>query len=156
MPDLARLPAQQRAVLQAQAVAEHDTTPVTPLSVPLPRARVAVVTSAGLNLRTQEPFRREDPGMRVIPSATPVAEIVQSHTSIGFDRTATARDINVVYPIDRLHELVDRGRIGGIAPRFVSFMGAQTDPAATLTGSAEQAAELLLADAVDLVVLTPT
>jgi D-proline reductase (dithiol) PrdB len=156
MPDLERLPAKQQAVLEAQAVAEHDTTPATPPAVPLSGARVAVVTSAGLNLRSQEPFRREDPGFRILLSSTPPAEIVQSHSSIGFDRTAMARDLNVVYPLDRLRELVDRGRIGGIAPRFLSFMGAQFDPAATLAGSAEQAADVLVDDGVDVVVLTPT
>ncbi len=156
MPDPERLPAKQRAVLDAQAVAEHDTSPVTPPTVPLSRARVAVVTSAGLNLRSQEPFRREDPGFRILPSSTPAAEIVQSHSSIGFDRTAMARDLDVVYPLDRLAELRDRGVVGEIAPRFLSFMGAQPDPAATLADSAEQAAGVLLDDGVDVVVLTPT
>jgi D-proline reductase (dithiol) PrdB len=143
-------------VLDAQAVAEHDTTPETPLRVPLSGARVAVVTSAGLNLRSQEPFRREDPGFRVLPSSSPAARIVQSHSSIGFDRTATARDLNVVLPVDRLRELAGRGMIGETAPRFLSFMGAQFDPAATLAHAAEEAAGLLLDDGVDVVVLTPT
>lgn len=156
MPDLQSLSVKLRGVLEAQAVAEHDTSPVSPLSVPLARARVAVVTSAGLNLRSQEPFRREDPGFRVLPSSAPPAEIVQSHSSIGFDRTAAAQDLNVVYPVDRLRELVDDGRIGALAPRFVSFMGAQPDPAATLAESAQRAADLLVDDGVDLVVLTPT
>jgi D-proline reductase (dithiol) PrdB len=151
-----RLPAKQRAVLDAQAVAEHDTSPGTAPTVPLSRARAAVVTSAGLNLRSQEPFRREDPGFRVLPSSTPPSEIVQSHSSIGFDRTAMARDLDVVYPIGRLRELVDRGVVGGIAPRFLSFMGAQPDPAATLADSAERAADILVEDRVDVVVLTPT
>lgn len=156
MPDLDRLPPKQRAVLEAQAVAEYDTSPVTELPVPVARARVAVVTSAGLNLRSQEPFRREDPGFRVLPVGTPDAEIVQSHSSIGFDRTAAARDLNVSYPVDRLRELVEQGAIGELAPRFVSFMGAQPDPEAALADSAEEAADLLLADGVDVVVLTPT
>lgn len=156
MPDLERLPSKQRAVLEAQAVAEHDSAPVTELAVPLSRARVAVVTSAGLNLRSQEPFRREDPGFRVLPCDAPDADIVQSHSSIGFDRTATTRDLNVSYPLDRLRELAQQGTVGELAPRHLSFMGAQPDPEATLAESAVQAADLLLADGVDLVVLTPT
>jgi D-proline reductase (dithiol) PrdB len=156
VPDPGQLPAKQRAVLDAQPVAEHDTSPATPPSVPPARARVAVVTSAGLNLRSQEPFRREDPGFRVLPSSTPPSEIVQSHSSIGFDRTAMARDPDVVYPVGRLRELVDRGVVGEVAPRCLSFMGAQFDPAATLAGSAERAAAILVEDGVDIVVLTPT
>lgn len=156
MPDLERLPARQRAVLEAQAVAEYDTSPVAALRVPLSQARVAVVTSAGLTLRSQEPFGREDPGLRVLPTAAPAADIVQSHSSIGFDRTALARDLNVSYPLDRLRELVERGTIGELGPRCLSFMGAQPDPEATLASSADEAADLLLADGVDVVVLTPT
>ena len=106
------------------------------------RARAAYAEGAGI--------------FRILPSSTPPAEIVQSHSSIGFDRTAMARDLDVVYPLDRLRELVDRGRIGEIAPRFLSFMGAQFDPAATLAESAEQAADVLVDDGVDVVVLTPT
>lgn len=124
--------------------------------MPLHRSRVAVVTSAGVHLREQEPFRREDATFRVLDSSAPATEIVQSHSSIGFDRTAAARDLNVCYPVDRLHELVDDGRIGEIAPRFLSFMGAQFDPAATLAEPAERAADLLIDDGVHLVVLTPT
>ena len=156
MPDPEGLPAAQRAVLDAQAVAEYDSAPITSPSVPLSRARVALVTSAGLNLRSQAPFRREDPDFRVLPSTAPAADIVQSHSSIGFDRTAAARDLDVTYPVDRLRELVERGELGGLAPRFLSFMGAQFDPEATLAGSAGRAADLLLADGVDVVVLTPT
>jgi hypothetical protein len=35
----------------------------------------------------------------------PPKELVQSHVSIGRDRTAMQRDINVVLPIDRMREL---------------------------------------------------
>lgn len=156
MPDLDRLPAKLRATLEAQAVAEHDSTPVAERSAALSESRVAVVTSAGLHLRSDTPFRREDPGCRVLPSSAQAGDIVQSHSSIGFDRSATARDLNVVYPVDRLRELVADGAIGDLGPRFLSFMGAQPDPAATVADAAAGAADLLLADGVDVVVLTPT
>lgn len=156
MPDLDRLPPRQRATIEAQAVAEHDSAPSADGAVPVAEARLALVTSAGLHLRSDAPFRREDPDFRVLPSSAARGEIVQSHSSIGFDRTAAARDLNVVYPVDRLRELVAEGVLGSLAPRFLSFMGAQPDPAATLAASAERAADLLVADGVDLVVLTPT
>lgn len=156
MPDLHRLPATQRATLEAQAVAEHDSTPVAERSVALAASRVALVTSSGLHLRSDTPFRRADPGYRVLPSSATGGDIVQSHSSIGFDRSATARDLNVVYPVDRLRELVAGSVIGELGPRFLSFMGAQTDPAATVADAAAGAADLLVADGVDVVVLTPT
>jgi D-proline reductase (dithiol) PrdB len=45
----------------------------------------------------------------VIPSDTSTIDIVQSHTSLGFDRSAIMRDLNISFPIDRLHELVAQG-----------------------------------------------
>jgi D-proline reductase (dithiol) PrdB len=40
-----------------------------------------------------------------------------------FDAAAAHADINVVYPIDRLKELVAQGLIGRVASRAVSVMG---------------------------------
>ena len=56
------------------------------------------------------------------------ADLIQSHVSIGFDRTAIQRDLNVVVPLDRLRELVEDGTIGGIGPNVYAFMGAQRPP----------------------------
>jgi D-proline reductase (dithiol) PrdB len=81
---------------------------------------------------------------------------VQSHTSIGFDRTAVLEDINVVFPIERLREMVSAGRIGELAPTFYSFMGAQRDWQPIKNRTGPEVAELLLGDAVDVVLLTPT
>lgn len=155
MPRLAGLPPKMQAVLRAQPVAEYDSSPDAG-PVTLASARVALVTSAGLHGRGDEPFVREDPGFRVISSEVAARDIVQSHTSIGFDRTAMQRDINVVFPIDRLRELEAEGVIGERAPRFLSFMGAQHDPEPALASSAAGAAEELLRDRVDVVLLTPT
>jgi len=91
----------------------------------------------------------------VIPSQAGEAELVQSHTSIGFDRAAQARDINVVFPIDRLRELVERGELGGIAENHYSLLGAQQDSTRPATVSGAELAERLLGEA-DLVLLTPT
>lgn len=79
-----------------------------------------------------------------------------AHFSPNFDRTGFALDLNVVYPIDRLHELAERGVIGSVASTHLSFMGAQLDHTlATIrldTGPA--AAQLLRDDGVDVVLLT--
>ena len=81
---------------------------------------------------------------------------MQSHTSIGFDRTAIIEDINVVFPLDRLREMVDEGRIGSLATSFYSFMGAQRDVKPIKERTAPEVAALLVADHVDVVLLTPT
>jgi D-proline reductase (dithiol) PrdB len=142
-------------ILKAQPVAEYDGSPNAG-SVSLASTRVALVTSAGLHVRDDQPFASGDAGYRVIPAETAAGDIVQSHESIEFDRTAMQRDINVIFPIDRLGELREKGEIGEVAPRHLSFMGAQRDPEAVLASSAAKAAEQLLADRVDVVLLTPS
>lgn len=121
---------------------------------PLDQCTVAIVTSAALHTPDDEAFGGADAGYRFI--ARDRRDLVLGHWSPNFDRAAVAIDLNVVYPIDRLEELAERGVIGAVAPRHVSFAGNQPDDVATIridTGPA--AAEALRQDGVDVVILTP-
>ena len=135
---------------------EHDDAPFAPLAKPLSEAKLALVTTAGLHLRGDAPFASGDQTYRVIPSSSPASAILQSHTSIGFDRTAIMRDINVTFPIDRLRELVDRGTVGALSERFYSFLGANRDPKRIIEETGPEVAGKLLDGGVDAVLLTPT
>jgi D-proline reductase (dithiol) PrdB len=90
----------------------------------LPQRRVAIVSSAGLVVRGENPFRGRDPDYRVIPSTVAAGELLCSHISINFDRTGFQEDWNVVFPLDRLNELAAQGTIGSVAATNYSFMGA--------------------------------
>jgi D-proline reductase (dithiol) PrdB len=87
---------------------------------------------------------------------TPAHEIIQSHASIGFDRTAFMRDINVTFPVDRLHELVEQGKLGSLSDNYYSFMGAQRTPRVIEEQTGPEVGRLLLDEGVDAVLLTPT
>lgn len=156
MPKLDRLPEAQRQSILTLAVEEHDTAPFHRPVKPLSAARVAIVTTAGVHERTDKPFRPGDPSYREIPSSAAVGDLVQTHTSIGFDRTSVMADINVVFPLERLREMVAEGVIGELAPRFFSFMGAQRDVVPIRMTTAPEVAAKLVADGVDVVLLTPT
>ena len=160
MPRLELLSEVNRRTLQFFPCLEHDDTPWTPLSKPLSQSKLALVTSAGLHLRGDRPFSRDLPGgessYRVIPSGAKAADIIQSHFSIGFDRTAIYRDLNVTFPMDRLNELVDRGVVGSVSPNYYSFMGALRDPSRVIEETGPEVAQRLKAEGVDVVLLTPT
>lgn len=156
MPSLAKLSESTRNSILTLPVDLHESSPFTRPKKSLAQSRVAIVTSAGLHLRDDRPFTGGDPTFRAIPSATPASEIVQSHTSIGFDRTAVLEDINVVFPVERLREMVSAGRIGELAPTFYSFMGAQRDWLPIKERTGPEVANLLVRDGVDVVLLTPT
>lgn len=77
-------------------------------------ATVAIVTSAALYAAGDDGFTSADTGYRFIDRDR--RDLVMGHWSPNFDHTAVAMDLNVVYPIDRLEELADRGVIGAVAP----------------------------------------
>lgn len=156
MPSLNKLTESGRNNLLTLPIEINESTPFTLPKKPLSQSRLAIVTTAGLHLREDRPFVAGDPSYRVIPSNTPAADLVQSHTSIGFDRTGVLEDINVVFPIDRLREMVAAGRIGELAPAFYAFMGAQRDMTAIRERTAPEVADLLVGAGVDVVLLTPT
>ena len=120
---------------------------------PLSQRRVAIVSSAGLVVRGESPFRGRDADYRVIPAATKADELLISHISINFDRTGFHEDWNVVFPLDRLHELAAEGMIGGVASTQYSFMGA-TDPV-EMEPYARELAGRLKQDGVDAAILPP-
>jgi D-proline reductase (dithiol) PrdB len=156
MPRLDRLPEGNRKNLLALPVRVNESTPFVPLRRPLAAGRIAIVTTAGLHRRGDRPFGPADPSYRVIPAETPVADIVQSHTSLGFDRVAIMRDVNVTFPIDRLRELVERGSLGGLASANYSFMGAQRDLARIEGETGPEVGRRLWEDGVDVALITPT
>jgi D-proline reductase (dithiol) PrdB len=156
MPRLDRLPEGNRKNLLALPVHVNDTTPFAPLQRPLAACRLAIVTTAGLHRRGDRPFGPADQSYRVIAADTPTADIVQSHTSLGFDRVAIMRDVNISFPIDRLRELVDRGVLGALAPHSYSFMGAQRDLARIERETGPEVGRRLREEGVDAVLITPT
>ena len=122
----------------------------------LAKRRVALVTTAGLHLRSDQPFDTGGAGIdyRVVPGDVAPADLVMSHASVNFDRTGFQSDWNVVFPLDRLRELVRDKIVGAVAAFHYSFMGAipkveRYDP------KARELAALLVQDRVDAVLLTP-
>lgn len=120
---------------------------------PLNERRVVIISTAGLHRRGGQPFRPGDGSYRIIPAETPANELVMSHISVNFDRTGFQQDLNVVFPIDRLRELVDAKAVGSMAAVHYSFMGAFPPDAAK--PHARHLAGLLKADKVDAALLVP-
>ncbi|MBI3919677.1 MAG: selenoprotein B glycine/betaine/sarcosine/D-proline reductase [Betaproteobacteria bacterium] len=119
----------------------------------LERRRVAIVSTAALNLRSDAGFRRNDTSFRVIPGDVNPAEVVMSHSSVNFDRTGFQQDLNVCFPLQRLHELAAEGVIGSVANFHFTVSGAPHP--AQIEPSARAIARAMKADAVDTVFLVP-
>ena len=131
---------------------DFETTPWVK-GPPLTERRVAIVSSAGLVVRGEKPFRGHDADYRVIPSETRPDQLMFSHISINLDRSGFQEDWNVVFPLDRLRELTAEGMIGSVAATHYSFMGA-TDPV-LMADHAREVAGHLKKDQIDAVLLSP-
>ena len=143
-------------MLLSRPVEVHHDTPWTPPSGPVSTLRLALVTTAGLHARGDRPFTVDDPTFRVIPGAAQPSDLVSSQTSIGFDRTGQTRDLNVVFPIDRVRELAESGELGGLAPHHYALLGAQSDSTRVAAESGGELARRLHEDGADVVLITPT
>ncbi len=156
MPRLEGLSDLSRNSILALPVDLNESAPFTPLTKPLRDCTIALVTSAGIHAREDKPFRKFDPSYRVIPRQADLSNLIGTHTSIGFDRVPMQRDLNVVFPLDRLRELSERGVIGAMSDHCYSFMGAQRDLSVVKEETGPEVAKQLLTEGIDAVVLTPT
>ncbi len=87
----------------------------------LRQRRVALISTAGVHLRSGRPFGLGSGDYRVIPGDTDAKELLMSHVSSNFDRTGFQDDWNVIFPPDRLRELESRGLIGSVADDLKAF-----------------------------------
>ncbi len=159
MGELGEFPARWRLFLRAYRWRRIDPVPWTRLAKPLSECRLALVSSAGFVLPGQAPFdetvRGGDPSFREIPSDADPSALVETHRSELFDHAGLACDPNLGFPIARVQELMERGRIAGVSPFHLSFMGSITAPGRLTRDSAPQAARRLLDESVDVALLVP-
>lgn len=154
----ADLPLSYRLFMAAYRWRRAAPSAPAPLRVPVARARVALVSSAGLVAAGDRPFdlalRGGDCSWRTIASVDP-ATLTVHHRSDAFDRAPLAGDLNVVFPVDRLRALMAAGEIGEVAPRHLSFMGSITAPGRLVSETAPAAAAVFVTDRVDVALLVP-
>ena len=141
---------------------EPRPIPWTPLDKPLAQSTVALISSAGLALKNDQPFDQEgerqnpwwgDPSFRMLPWDTTAEDVNLYHLHI--HPQVIAGDINTLFPLERLLDLEERGEIGRSAARHYSFMGYILEPERLLTESVPQIIAHLEEDEVDLVLLVP-
>ncbi len=148
-----------RLFLRAYPWRRLDPVPWTPLAKPLAACRLALLSSAGFIAPGQPPFdsavRGGDVSFRDIPSDGDVHSLIDTHRSESFDHTGVRQDANLAFPIDRVRELAERGRIAAVNPRHLSFMGSITAPGRLVRHTAPEAARRLAADGVDVALLVP-
>ena len=122
-------------------------------SKPLRDSVVALVTAAGVHLKHQSPFiLAGDFTFREIPGDIEAEQLMVTHG--GYDNADVNKDINCMFPIDRLRELHTEGFIGGISPVMIGFMGGGGNQEKFRQETGPQIAALLKDKGVDIALLT--
>jgi D-proline reductase (dithiol) PrdB len=136
--------------------------PWTPLTKPLCECTVSMISSAGIALKTDRPFDQEgerrnpwwgDRSYRILPSTATSQDVRLYHLHI--DPSYAEKDLNCLFPLQRLQELAQGGEIGCTAPRHYSVMGYILRPEQFLAETAPALIRNLKEDCADVVVLVP-
>jgi D-proline reductase (dithiol) PrdB len=126
--------------------------PWTPLRKPLSECKVALISTGGVHLRSDRPFNLNgDPTYRTIPKDADAHALGISHQA--YDKTDALKDINLVFPIERLRELEAEHVIGQLADEHYGF--GLTGSAKALMPAIKEVARRISESGVDLALLVP-
>ena len=103
---------------------KNDTCAFVPVTKPLAESRISLIASSGIFRDDQEPFEPDgwpidEVGVRLIPKDTDGKRLKLYYNY--YDHRDAVKDINCVYPVDRLQELEKEGVIGELAPSLISL-----------------------------------
>lgn len=136
--------------------------PWVPLNKPLSELRFALMTSAGISMKSDSPFdmereRREpawgDPTFRAVRRDALENDVDVNHLHVNTDYIKD--DLNVIFPLAHFRRFEKEHIIGSLAPTSYSFYGYQPDPTDLIERFMPLVAESMREEGVDAVFLTP-
>ncbi len=138
-------------------ITKDEAVPLAPLRVPLEEARLTFVSTSGVQPKGTLPFDVVHPigdySFRAVPSrSTP--DDLEIH-QLKYPTDGAHRDLNVIFPIERLQELRDEGVVGALTDSFFSFIGYNMDPDLLERTLAEDLAQAVQDQQADLALLSP-
>jgi D-proline reductase (dithiol) PrdB len=125
---------------------------------PLAECCLTLVSSCGVHLKTEKPLDVCHPfgdfRFTRVPSAATQDDLIIHQ--LKFPHDDADLDINVIFPIERLQEFCEEGRLGGLTQNFFSFIGYNMDPEKfERTVAAGIAAAVVDEERADCVLLAP-
>ena len=138
-------------------IEKADHVPLARLGKPLAQARLSFVSTAGVQPKGSLPFDTVHPigdyTFRAVPSQARPSEL-EIH-QIKYLTFGANRDLNVIFPIERLQELASDGTLGGLTDHFFSFIGYNMHPERLEHELAEGIADAVCREHADIVLLCP-
>ena len=138
-------------------ITKNDFVKLAKLTKPLSESRLTFVSTAGVQPKNTMPFDTVHPvgdySFRRVPSDSKTSDL-EIH-QLKYPTFGANRDLNVVFPIERLRELVEEKFIGSLTENFFSFIGYNMDAERLERTLAEDIAEAVKAEKPDVVLLAP-
>ena len=156
---ITRFPSLAKRFIASYDPRQSLDVPWTPVTKALDQSTIAIVTTAGVHHKDQGPFdmkdREGDPSYRAIDLGRPLSDLMITHDY--YDHADADKDINIVFPLERLREFENEGFIGRVADRNYSFMGhiVGRHIPTLVNKTAPEIARALKNDHVDIVLFTP-
>jgi D-proline reductase (dithiol) PrdB len=137
---------------------KEDPLPLVKLKKLLSTSRLSMVSSCGVHLKSDLPMDVCHPlgdfTFRRVPSSATHSDLTIHQLKYPHDDADT--DINVIFPIERLQELVAENIIGEPTPNFFSFIGYNMHPERFEKTSAQDIADSVVEEErADAVLLVP-
>ena len=134
-------------------------TPITPppvwnpLTKPISECKVGFASAYGVHLKTQKPYKLAgDRTWRQIPANVQPDELMITHG--GYDHTDVNKDINCMWPYQRMQELEKAGVIKKFCDVNAGFMGGGGDIETFTNVIGPEVAQLFKEEGADVVLLT--
>ena len=136
---------------------KSDLVSLAPLRKPLSECRVTFISTSGVQPKGTLPFDTVHPvgdyTFRRVPSASRVDEL-EIH-QLKYPTAGADRDLNVIFPIERLRELAAEGVIGGLTEHCYTFIGYNMDPERLERTLAEDIAAAVSDEGADIALAAP-
>ncbi len=138
-------------------ISKDDLIPLAKLLKPISEARLTFVSTSGVQPKGSMPFDTVHPvgdySFRRVPCDSKIEDL-EIH-QLKYPTKGANRDLNVIFPIERLSELAAEGFIGGLTDNFYTFIGYNMDAERLERTLAEDIAEAVEAEKPDVVLLAP-
>jgi D-proline reductase (dithiol) PrdB len=138
-------------------ITKEDFVPLARPKKPLAESRLCFVSTAGVQPKGTLPFDTVHPigdyTFRPVPSRSRPTDL-EIH-QIKYLTFGANRDLNVIFPIERLQEFVAEGVLGGLTENFFSFVGYNMHPGRLEHELAENLAEAVSREHADVALLCP-
>ncbi len=138
-------------------ITKSDFVPLARMKKPVSKSRLTFVSTAGVQPKDSLPFDTVHPigdyTFRRVPSDSKV-ENLEIH-QLKYPTVGAKRDLNVIFPIERLQELAKEKIIGGLTTNFFSFIGYNMDAERLEQTLAETIADAVEAEKPDAALLAP-